>query len=370
MLVSSFIRYVEAKKIKMKIGILTIHFPYNYGAMLQAYALDKYLKNEGYNSQLIDYKPYYIDQSYHFRWESIFHNPRLFLSRVLKALLRKNINRTSFENFYNQMGACSVRNIDEFDVLIVGSDQVWNPKVTDYDTTYLLDKDLYKEVKKVSYASSIAIGTIDSRWEKELKKNLSDFDALSVREEENAMILSQILNRKVDVVCDPTFLLADSQWRKMAVKPSEAPSDEYILVYRLQDNSELDSFVENQKNRLNLPVVTIHPFGDVYRYTDYAMNEIGPAEFLWLIDHANVIVTNSFHGFAFSTIFKKRVAMFEHSQTGSRMRQILNTFNMSRDKNGFFDAGLIDSNIYEETILKSKKWLLLALSDNEEKHNC
>lgn len=351
----------------MTIGIVTIHFPYNYGAMLQAYALKAFLNEHGADAQIIDYRPYFIDKAYHFYFKSIIKDPRIFISRILRVLFpSRRICRKSFEEFLQNAildNKSSGLNEAEYDILIAGSDQIWNPHITNDDINYLLSFEKEGKSVKISYASSIAIKNVDNDWINKMKLYLSDFKNISVREANAVDILSELLRKKISVVADPTFLIEPDVWRKIARKPEKFSGKNYALVYKLEDNSSLDNRIIEYRKKTGISVLSIHPFRSRDQLADISLNNIGPQEFLWLIDNAQQVFTNSFHGLAFSIIFKKQIAVCLHTQTGSRMEQLINELDMKSDEAGVFDASEIDEKIRYQFIDHSKKWLLNAIND-------
>lgn len=354
----------------MRIGIITIHFPYNYGAMLQAYATRKYLEKLGHEVEIIDYRPYFIDKSYHFYFRNCIFTPRKFIVDILGF---RKIDRGSFESFLshyilkeNQNKFKVSLNWDEYDVLITGSDQVWNPQITNRDMIYLLDFAKDSRCKKISYASSIALNNIDEQWKKTLEEKLQKYSDISLREEKEISFLNRVLGREVYQVLDPTFLLDEQEWAEMGRKPCElSDSEEYILMYRLQPSEELDEAILKYKEKHRIKVISIHPFEKKNLVADMSLTEIGPQEFLWLVKNAKCVFTNSFHGTAFSIIFDRPFMTVKHTQTGSRMESLVKLLQMEP-----FDEGLLLSNENSKRILEqkreeSKNWLKMCLSENK-----
>ena len=343
----------------MKIGILTIHFPYNYGAMLQAYALKEFLITHKIDAHIIDYRPYHIDKDYRFKWRLALSHPKQFLRRFFK---NEHIDRTSFESFLSNYILDGKSN--NYDCVIVGSDQVWNPNITNYDENYLLKNKKWNSVSKISFASSIALNTIDSKWEESLKKYLVKFDFLSAREKEDCLFLKRILGKDVFQACDPTFLISKEQWIKCERTPRFLCPEKYILLYALEYNDELVAKANYLKNQTGLPIVTIHPFKNIFVSSDYFDNSSGPMEFLWLIDHAKYVVTNSFHGTVFSLIFGKPFYVIPHSKTGKRMKSLLETLKINKtDSLGMYSKQLDGISLEESIYIKeSKEWIVESIN--------
>ena len=321
----------------MKIGIVSIHYAHNYGSALQAYALQKVLENYSKSVEIIDYRPKYFRRMYkifslsiykeysgflnkmvHLGWRVVFLPQRINKARKFSRFMRdhfrltdkkylseKDINRGSFD----------------YDVVFVGSDQVWNTDITNgYDGVFFLDF-LTSKTYKASYAASIAKETVDKRYRNRMIESLSSFDKISVREEEGKELLSQLLNKKIEVSIDPTLLLDSTEWDKIAQNSTSKVGGDYIFVYILQDNPEIVKIINYLSEKCHLPVVSI---GKKKRFRgEKVYRSAGPEDFVNLIKGARYVVTNSFHGTAFSVIYKKECFIVPHLTTGNRMISLL-----------------------------------------------
>lgn len=287
-----------------RIGIITIHSDLNYGAALQAYALNQYLRNQGYDSQIINYI-------------KIPNHPRVY--PFPKNIAYKLMNMPRFYR-YRQFLKSSVttkewNSVDElmngfdepFDVLISGSDQVWNPTcgglVDKLNPVYYLAFASSGKYKKVAYASSLGSYRFNQEEQVSVKKWLNDYEHLSTRETAGSEHLKDILGKEVKVVLDPTLLLNQEQWR-LASKPVSL-KEKYVLVYYIDEIAECVEYARKVADKHGWKVAimsnTLRPFPGV----DMNIPFCGPAQFLWLFDHASYVVTNSFHGTAFSVNFNK-----------------------------------------------------------------
>lgn len=353
----------------MRIGIITIHFPYNYGAMLQAYSTKEYLEKKGHNVTIIDYRPYNIDKYYHFRWKNIFYYKRKFFYDLFKL---HKIKRDNFEKFLNNkllvnsMKFYKKNNYNIFDIVLVGSDQVWNPSITNNDKTYLLDFIDDEEVRKISYASSIALNQVNDDWMNTIGYYLKKFESISIREEQYVNYLEKITQKKIACVLDPTFLLSVNEWKLISNKPYNFEKDKYILVYMLQENKELIKQVYELKKEYGYTIVSIHSLRQMDDFADVFLNDVGPSEFLWLIDHSQFVVTNSFHGTVFSILFNKKFISIQHTETGSRMQNLLDCLEIVPNSNGIMEANSQNIIKLNEYIKESKKWLNESI--NQEKN--
>ena len=198
----------------MKIGVLTFHFVYNYGAMLQAYALKTFLQRNADECEIIDYRPYFIDKLYRPKLNYLIVHPRQFI-RYIKERVLNRVGFSAFESFLceylldnSKKGYFfQLEELKKYSAVFVGSDQVWNPHITNYDTTYLLEN-ADKNVKKFSYAASLGCNTVDDFWRNKMENNLKEFLRISLRETSAVEYVSQFLNEeKVYQSPDPVFLL-------------------------------------------------------------------------------------------------------------------------------------------------------------------
>jgi hypothetical protein len=317
-----------------KIGIITIHSVYNYGAMLQAFALSKYIESIGYDSEVIDYRPYWICRNYNFHWKDLFLDPRRALGVLKQASIkRKRFDR--FKEFLNNDMPKSNKKYDSFkklsnhnyDILVTGSDQIWNPGITNADESFLLLFDKNNS-KKVSYSSSFGVSDIPDYWRGRVKLALNKFDHLGVREQSGVNIINSLLPGKdVNLVLDPVFLLSTEYWREKSDNRFN-PKEKYLLVYSLEVNDKIIKYALSIAREKKLKIVTLHPFKGDYGFADICINEAGPKEFISLIDNAEFVVTNSFHGTAFSLLLNKPFSCVLHSKTGTRMSSLLERLGM------------------------------------------
>lgn len=317
---------------KSKVGILTFHRAVNYGAVLQSFALCNALKEIGADAELIDYECTKI-----YEMDSL--KKRLKNGGLKKGveyiLLKKNrdIRKKKLTYFLeNNTSISSVvykrENISEsnsiYDSFITGSDQVWNVNRTDNDLTYYLD--FVKDTKKKnSYAASI--GNITNDKKRNIEKYLNDFNNISVRESDGKDAVEQILNKKINLVVDPTFLLKKQDWMKYARIPSEK---NYILVYTLAKSPELREFARKLSQKTNLPIIDLSVRAENFRGMK-KVADAGIEDFLGYFANAQYVVTNSFHGTAFSIIMEKTAYVGLHkdvSMGNSRMETLLNTFGL------------------------------------------
>lgn len=342
--------------VQKKIGIITIHNSPNYGASLQSFALFYFLKNEGYDCQVIDLaRPIHADFIKSKRYTQLITNvkPSLF-SRVktkIKTILNKQLSEDYSRRYANQLMlrknlfdrfnaqvelSLRFRCIDElyenpplYDIYITGSDQVWNPgnnyAVEPYFLTFVKNSS-----KKIAYAPSFGISILPEEVKNNYRDWISRYDCLSVREEEGKKIIEGLTGKKVEVVLDPTFLLDISYWHSIAIKPEI--SGKYIFCFILNKNDELLSYVQKIKAESGYDLVVISQnFSDAKSSNYHFIIDAGPEEFLGLIENAEIVFSDSFHATVFSIMLSKNffTCILPGNRRGSRITNLLNIFCLS-----------------------------------------
>lgn len=344
----------------MKIKTLTTYDVYNFGASLQAYALQTYLSNLGNEVEIINYQPDYLTRKYDYKWVNPESSMSKFLVtriiyRILKFLQRQTTlkRKRKFDIFNHQVLKETSHkyltykelqmNPPEADLFFVGSDQIWN-------TFYEAGRDpaFYLEFvhkgKKASYAASFSYLDIDDMNLKRIQKSLKKFQAVSVREYHGLEILNKI-GVQGTWVLDPVFLLSQEEWIKLMTPFSK--TEKYLLIYDFEKNKDLKEFALLYAKEKNLKIYAIN---DTYplAYADRNFNNAGPKEFISLIYHCDAFISNSFHGTAFSIIFNKPVFVFNRHRhkVNSRMESLMSLFNL---KNFIIN----DKSMYETSIKAS-----------------
>lgn len=295
------------------IAIITFHRALNYGAVLQAYALQKILLDGGFDAKIIDYRCNFIETLYKPFGTKNLHSPKYKVVKLLKSfsLLKK---RRAFDEFSKKHLALtepfkSAEELSEisrgFDIIISGSDQVFNPAAAGDEYTYFLDF-VPDEIKKISYGASFGFSDFDQNVKKYMGSLLSRFSAVSVRETTGAALVREMTGRDAPVVLDPTFLFDKETWEKIAEKPNKIP-EKYVLVYMMEGCIHTINKARELAKKRGCGLVLLNPtFKQQLRCRDFIrLSASSPEEFVWLFAHAEAVVTNSFHGMAFSLIFEK-----------------------------------------------------------------
>lgn len=297
-----------------KIGILTFHRAENFGAVLQAYALQCYLASQGHDVEIIDYRCNAIEHQYKIFDFSIFLNYNLIdaLSLLKKCLfslfdrLEKKIKYKKIrKHFLNITDKVIIKSeeLNAFNVIITGSDQVWSIRLTNgMDPFYFLDFKLNEKVKKISYAASSEIHSYkDLVTDKNIIKALNDYDAISVRELQLKDILQNEIKTEIELTLDPVYLIDKDQFKQLSIKPKEK---DYILIYHLAYSDESVKLAELIAKNKNLDIVEIHAGYEKHNSGKGKYN-VGPQELLGYIINADYVITTSFHGIALSILFEK-----------------------------------------------------------------
>ena len=292
-----------------KIGIMTFHASHNYGSVLQAYALQKKLNAEGYDAKIINYRTDTQRSCYPLRHK--YRGLKGAVRNVWQEIIIGKLKRRyfGFEDFINNVlpttheigGDRELSEIsDDFDTLICGSDQIWNPACQDFKTAYYLD--FAEGKRRVAYAPSLGKAEFDSEDRELIARLLDNIDSISVREEKGAELLSELTDKPVATVCDPVALLDKQYWDEVAVKPKIKKP--YVLCYFLNNNHGNRGYLDLIAKTLGLKVVVLNEIiRDFARFDYKKAYGAYPLEFIGLIKNAAFVYTNSFHATAFSTIF-------------------------------------------------------------------
>ena len=302
----------------MKILIITLHAMHNPGSVFQAYALQEYLNKQGREAVILDYRPDYFyteGSAYKLLFKKIlFYRSYNNRNNKFAGFVSSNLNLTKLYKSYTEIA----NDTFSYDLYMVGSDQLWN---TDFecgkDPAFYLK--FIKEGRKVSYSTSIGKAEYDIGIENILKKNLSDFENIAVREKSTSVYLSELLGRDVKWVCDPVFLLSVEDYNKFVGK---RPVDEpYVMVYMSPKSEQLDKIVSYYKHK-GYKIVLVGGFTNRCM-CDIHVKDAGPEDFLTYIYYADMIVSTSFHATAFCHIFHKKFLSLIPNRNGERIISLL-----------------------------------------------
>lgn len=302
---------------KLKVGILTFHAVSNYGAAMQAYALMRYLQQQGHEVELIDYQPEYLMQRHQITAKELLHPSSWF--KWLKAVRFKGFSKKHLklgsQRYSSEVELAAAA--DLYDVVITGSDQVWNPEMAKppmVDPAFFLDF-VSDAKRRISYAASFGVDSIPEDYHSKVRELLGRMDAIAVREQSGKAIVSSLISEDADVeiVPDPTLLL--ESYDDLASKPSV---EHYVFVYRVQTSRLVEEVARATSEITGAPMVK--NFNTIRFWKESAKVVLpDPRGWLGYIKHADFVVTNSFHGTIFSIIFRKK--FFTVSLTGKAAKR-------------------------------------------------
>lgn len=314
----------------MKLGIITFHCSHNYGAVLQAYGLQSYLQGLGHEVYIIDYRPKYKVRSYAifsvYHW--ISRNPFMIFKRqyIEFKIKPKRIKRwKAFNNFINtKLHLYKYSKNDdytEFDAIFIGSDQVWNPKLTGgtFDPIYF---GVNAKCNVIAYAVSNRASEIRKRDEDYFKKHLPFFTAIGVREDALNQILSPLTEKKIVTVLDPTVLAGRKYYECFVDKNFKMRNKRYLLIYEIGRHTTTRIIAQHIANELDLEIIELVSEPQI---GDSSMDQTAsPEDFINYINYASYIVTTSFHGIAFSITFNKLFyAIRQNTSADIRLESLL-----------------------------------------------
>ena len=314
----------------MKVGIITIIDNDNYGNRLQNYAVQKVMKE--YSDNVITIKNFCTTNA----------RDRFFL-RKLAAMCKKNTyskekkRRESFREFnenilFTKRYCDAYTDFNKYDCIIVGSDQVWNPNLGGLKEVDLVS--LWDKPTKIALSASFGIDEINEKNKESLEKSLSKFNGISVREDSGKKIIEDVIDRKVQVLVDPTMLLSAKEWDNISKRPKqldEIPNEKYVLNYFLGDLSkERMNEIKRVAEENQCHIINILDKNDPF-YT------CGPAEFLYLEKNAFLICTDSFHSSVFAILYNRPFIVFDREQEGvksmnSRIDTLIRKLNLKNRK--------------------------------------
>lgn len=306
----------------MKIGMITFHNVMNLGANLQAYALNKYINTNIGQCEIIDFYP--NNQTAH------KNRLRRFLSKVKAVVFyRSHTKKRKYAKFQKKFYVKSARTYygdsqiqllpPRYDVLISGSDQILNTTLSGESTSYYLNFD--NEGYKISYASSFGREKLSGFEYSLIDTELTKFKYLSVREKSAAKIIEERIGRSPKIVLDPVFLLTEEEWKQIGSN-IKLP-DKYIFVYAMEVTESIKKAVENVKKKYDIPVLIVYGSIDNMALEGKVILDCGPEDLITYIRNASIVVTNSFHGTAFSIIFRKKLLCIAHSMRNTRLDNMM-----------------------------------------------
>ena len=393
----------------MKVGIVTLMGGDNYGNVLQNYAVQEVLKelgaepetinnktrygmfvdsDEPINKVTISYVKKYIVTQLSYRYnikntDSSIFGAVMYYKRREKAIEKaKKEREDSFNRFRESLIVWSKDSLDinkpwsesqiaTYDYYVSGSDQVWNPNHPKTSSINFLQ--FAPEYKRIAFSPSFGITKIPDSVKSKYAKWINSIPSLSVREEQGRKIIKDLCGRDACVFIDPTMVLEREKWEDIEEKPQFLDEREYVLTYFLGNRTkEYQHIIQRYADKKNLKIINLYDIRDLKYYS------VSPQEFVYLINHAMLVCTDSFHGAAFSIVMHTAFVTFPRIEQGnsmeSRIKTLLETFCLeSREYRNIQEEGIysIDFSKVDPILNKKKKeaieFLKNAMSSNTER---
>lgn len=334
-----------------RIGLLSV-YNHNYGSILQAYAMQTVLKNDGNEVEIILYKKtnmvkqvkrlLYIPllkATVKMKWKTLYC--RVFQKETYRTILASREaaftefirDNMEFSSVYAGRDAL-INGTKNYDCFVLGSDQVWNPMNLGgdfYTMTFIPDEKL-----KITYAPSFGVAQIPADQKRKTQEYLQRIDYISVRESDGVRIVKELTGRDVYQVVDPTILVDRSVWDEK--RGNRLVKEDYIFCYFISANPSYRSFAQRLAEKTGLKLVVI-PHVDEFVKSDQGIGDIilegvGPLQFVNLISYASYVCTDSFHGSVFSVLYERPFFTFCRyvsdgaDSTNSRLYSFLKLINM------------------------------------------
>lgn len=317
----------------MKVGILTFHCAHNYGAVLQCYALQEYLRSVGHDVYVIDYRPDYLTNYYKIHKKEYWTQGTNRFRAIIRECVRlpfRICRYKVFQGFINsRFRLCPYQlngNLNDFDAVIYGSDQIWNANITGkaFDPVFF-GNDVY--CKKIAYAASNKSISLTQEEKEYYTRALSEFDYIGVREITLQRLLQPLTQKTIHLNLDPTLLSDNFLFENLS--SLYRFRHKYVFIYEISPHDEVYRMAKEYALNCNWRVVELA--ATVYANRMCERNQTAsPEKWVSYIKHAELIVTTSFHGVAFSIMFKKQFYYVrQHNPSDYRIESLLNQLNLN-----------------------------------------
>lgn len=355
---------------KNRVGLMTLDSKiYNYGGILQEFALQQVINSLGFECMIINYDKAY--DTYIFSIKNDFRN--ISWAKIQQKIIgKKNVDdhikvkreislrHKAFDifrkDFLNLSKYCNKNTINDvacnFNQFVCGSDQIWNP---DYSVPSLFLDFVPEGKKKVIYAASIGKASLKYRELMQYKRYIKNLDYISVREESAQEMLKATVDKPIEVVLDPTLLLDCNVWKNFSKGNSY---NDYIFCYFLGEESEKRLAATTFAKNNGLKIITLPYLLEKYNnadsdFGDVKLFDVGPQDLIGLIENAKMVLTDSFHVSVFSIIFKKEFFVFGRN---------IGSYNMNTRLDNLLKCFGLQERLIEPSELNSKKVLYSGLS--------
>lgn len=332
---------ITVKDLRMKIAIVTITGEANYGNSLQNYAVERtFQKMDCKSVTLVAERESFISQFKSIIYSALFDKSHSYIkNRRKKQREPYTLRRKRFCKFNKKfLNMKEKQSFDDYDFVACGSDQVWNftLEVIYKDLPFYLCQFVPRD-KRISFSASIGTDEIPSEYLSTAKKGFEEMKSVSVREEKAKQIIEELTGRTdVVVTIDPTLMLSADEWRKISKKPKYIETKQKILLtYFLGDMSEeVNKYILKISETYDWKIVNLaNEWVALGKSSENEEYYTDPSEFLWLIEHCELMMTDSFHGCVFSTIFRKPFRCFSRNEKNlanmnSRMDTLFKKLNL------------------------------------------
>lgn len=327
------------KQKRCKVATMTFHIAHNHGAMLQAFALERAVRSMEISCEVLDYRFAYIDQ-----WSGLRSMKDLWQEfgpiglmkyawrRLRGAYRRIDPARKKFDQFMrkelhlsSKTYFCpeSLANAD-YDVILLGSDQIWNSNLTDGPAPEYMGKYFdNRRTRLVAYGASSGTDHLDASWNGLSETLLKRFYRIGIREKALAQHISQTYGLETKTVLDPVFLPDRSVWDALADDAQISVDEPYVLIYAFENGDSVYECARKIARQKGLTMVAINYKADGRCEDMLQLTDCGPKDFVRLIRDAQFVCTTSFHGTAFSVVFKKDFYCFGHPKYSQRNLDLL-----------------------------------------------
>ena len=307
-----------------KLGIITFHASHNCGSMLQAYALQCFLKKNGYDPEIINFSSNGQQRIYSLFVENnsvknLIKNCIIFLH---KSRIKNNFNK--YEEFKSKnfkltdyFTSNSEEIVDKYDAVVAGADQIWNVTISDFDKAYFLS--WVDNAKKIAYAPSFGAKNVMTCMDDPtiIKKYLDDFDSISIREKNGQKWIKELTGKDVPVVLDPTLLVEKADYEIITSNDLKLPS-KYIFYYSPSYSKKINDLVNKISKRYKLPVIAFNSKSFYFKMMNFHGFKLpdfeDPSAYLQLMKNAEMVITTSYHGTIFSSIYRKNFWVIKNGQ--------------------------------------------------------
>ena len=379
----------------MKIGLCLAYKGVNYGMLLQAFATQRMIEKMGYETEIIDYKRVGYKHIRMTPWLPVYFVTELVkqtkkkkktpvLDGIHQANVdeRKRVSNIFIENYLlNRVKCNGIIELEKytretFNGVLVGSDQIWPPDSAFGNFTTL--RFAPDSINKISYATSLGVSKYPFYCKSSAAQYWKRINHISVREEQGRKIINGICDVPVQVVLDPTYLFTKDEWKEL-IPEERLINEKYILCYFLGATQEHKKLARAYADKQGIKLVTILSTESVSpidtSFADEVITGYGPDKFMNLIRGAECVMTDSFHGLAFSVINNKQFYIFyrtkvgSHNSRNSRIDNILNTWILQErlvldDADvSDFDLNPIDYDRVNQIIAKEREKSLKYLRD-------